>query len=136
MYQAEENERGAVLVEFGLIAPIMITLLLGIVQFGLVLNQIQGLHSAAREGARTAAIPAATNLDIEETVELALIGTTGADPTITITPELDNEDDSPCAGRAGETVEVVLDTTYELVVPFVAGRTLNIQGRGSFRCER
>ena len=135
MHQAQENERGAVLVEFGLIAPIMIALLLGMVQFGLVLNQVQGLHAAAREGARTAAIPDANYNDINQTITTALAGVTSQNPTITITTDSDEWWDTPCEDRAGQSVEVTIDSTYELSIPFLAGQTLNLQGKGTFRCE-
>lgn len=50
------NERGQSAVEFALILPILIIILLGIVEFGWFLNAKITITSAAREGARVYAI--------------------------------------------------------------------------------
>ncbi|AOT02065.1 TadE/TadG family type IV pilus assembly protein [Arthrobacter sp. U41] len=52
----ERSERGAVAVEFALLAPVLIMLLLGIVEFGRAYNTQISLSSAAREGVRVMAI--------------------------------------------------------------------------------
>jgi Flp pilus assembly protein TadG len=53
---AKSSERGAVAVEFALLAPILIMLLLGIMEFGRAYNVQISLTNAAREGARNMAI--------------------------------------------------------------------------------
>lgn len=50
------SERGAVAVEFALLAPVLIMLLLGIMEFGRAYNVQISLTSAAREGVRNMAI--------------------------------------------------------------------------------
>lgn len=50
------NDRGATAVEFSLIALLLFMLLFGILQFGLAYNRVQGIHAAAREGARLASL--------------------------------------------------------------------------------
>ena len=50
------REHGASAVEFALILPILVLLLLGIMQFGFIFATQQGLEAAAREGGRLAAI--------------------------------------------------------------------------------
>jgi Flp pilus assembly protein TadG len=50
------SERGAVAVEFALLAPVLIMLLLGIMEFGRAYNVQITLSNAAREGARVMAI--------------------------------------------------------------------------------
>lgn len=95
------KERGSVAVEFALLAPVLVMLLLGIMEFGRAYNVQISLSSAAREGvrvmaigndataARTAAKKAATALqpaltDANITVSPATC-TTGAQVTFTIT---------------------------------------------------
>ena len=95
------KERGSVAVEFALLAPVLVMLLLGIMEFGRAYNVQISLSSAAREGvrvmaigndataARTAAKNAATALkpaltDANITVSPATC-TTGAQVTFTIT---------------------------------------------------
>ena len=50
------EERGAALVEFSFIAPVLILLVFGIVDFGWAFAQHQDVRHGAREGARLAAV--------------------------------------------------------------------------------
>lgn len=50
------SERGAVAVEFAILAPVLVMLLLGIVEFGRAYNAQASLSAAAREGVRVMAI--------------------------------------------------------------------------------
>jgi Flp pilus assembly protein TadG len=45
-------EAGQSLVEFALVLPVLLLILLGIIQFGAVFNSLITLNAAAREGAR------------------------------------------------------------------------------------
>lgn len=54
--KSNPRERGASLVEFALIAPFLLLLLLGIVEFGYLFGQFNEVRHAAREGARYAAV--------------------------------------------------------------------------------
>lgn len=53
---AVKSERGAAAVEFALLAPVLIMLLLGIMEFGRAYNAQITLSNAAREGVRVMAI--------------------------------------------------------------------------------
>lgn len=55
------EERGASLVEFALIAPFLILLLFGIVEFGYLFGEFNDVRHGAREGARVAAVNAGDN---------------------------------------------------------------------------
>jgi hypothetical protein len=61
------SERGASLVEFALLAPFLILLLLGIIEFGYFMGEFNDVRHGAREGARLAAVNAGDNslLDTE-----------------------------------------------------------------------
>ena len=50
------SERGAVAVEFAILAPVLVMLLLGIMEFGRAYNAQISLTNAAREGVRVMAI--------------------------------------------------------------------------------
>jgi Flp pilus assembly protein TadG len=52
----KNGERGAVAVEFALVAPILLALVMGIVEFSNYYNMQISVSQAAREGARTMAI--------------------------------------------------------------------------------
>ncbi len=53
---SRKRERGANLVEFALVAPLLIALVFGIVDFAWILSQQQDVRHGAREAARLAAV--------------------------------------------------------------------------------
>lgn len=73
---AFNNERASSTVEFALVLPIMLLILMGTVEFGRIMSVSQMLNSAAREGARTATLPGANNSIVQDRVneELASAG--------------------------------------------------------------
>jgi Flp pilus assembly protein TadG len=72
------SEDGAAAVEFALVLPILILMLFGIIQFGLIFNQWQQLEHATREGARWASMQNGA-ADVRATVMAAA-------PTLGLTP--------------------------------------------------
>jgi hypothetical protein len=52
------GRRGATTVELAMVAPLLIFLLFGIIEFGLMVKDLVGVNQAAREGARSAAVGA------------------------------------------------------------------------------
>ncbi|WP_347060133.1 TadE/TadG family type IV pilus assembly protein [Blastococcus sp. HT6-30] len=124
------DERGASAVEFGLIVPLLIVLVLGIAEFGHAF-QVQGtLSAAAREGARSMALQndqalaRAAVLDATSTLNPAI-----APHQIAITP-------ASCPVTGGSSTNVELTITYPM--PFLTGffgAGVNLTGRGVMRCN-
>ena len=56
MTHSRSAERGASAVEMAMVAPFLLILLLGIIEFGFVFGQYNEVRHAAREGARYAAV--------------------------------------------------------------------------------
>lgn len=81
------DDRGAAAVEFALVLPILLLLVLGIVQFGLTFTQWLEMESAAREGARWGSLGYAA-ADIRTRVRAAAPGLNPplTDAQITVTP--------------------------------------------------
>lgn len=52
----KRNERGASLIEFALVLPILLALVIGIIEFGWIFNGYITITGAAREGARFAVV--------------------------------------------------------------------------------
>ena len=52
----QRSERGATLVEFALIVPLLLLLVFGIIEFGFLFNSDSNVNQGARAGGRTAAI--------------------------------------------------------------------------------
>lgn len=126
------SRRGATVVEFAIVAPLLLTLVLGVVQLSLAMNRAQGLHAAAREGARAASLETTTDAQVRSAVASALDGVTGAaTSTVTITPATDR----PCDQRSGQTVTVQVSAPASLDLPLLGARQLTLHGKGSFRCE-
>ncbi|MEO7987690.1 MAG: TadE/TadG family type IV pilus assembly protein [Gemmatimonadales bacterium] len=69
-------ERGQSLVEFAMVVPLLLLVVVGIIEFGRAWNQSQVVTDAARQGARTAAVlnsdPVATEDSVRHVVERAL----------------------------------------------------------------
>lgn len=124
------DERGAAAVELALVLPILIVLVFGIFQFSLAYNRQQGLHAAAREGARIASLPDTTSAEIATRVEDALAGVFD-DPADYDT----NVDPGPCEGRSGETVVVTVTADNTIDIPMFGSPSVTLTGRGEFRCE-
>lgn len=59
------HDEGASAVETALVLPILIMLVFGIIEFGILFNRMQGMHAATREGARLGALVDVTVADIE-----------------------------------------------------------------------
>lgn len=91
------SDRGAAAVEFALVAPILILLVVGIAEFGRAYNVQNSLSAAAREGVRvmalkndpakaqSAAINAAPSVDLSSgDVAVSSSCSPGADATVTI----------------------------------------------------
>lgn len=124
----DNSERGAVLVEFALVLPLLVILIFGIIQVSIAFNRFQGIHAAAREGGRTASIPSSTAADVTARVNEALAGIS-FDSSPTINPG------ASCANRQGQQVTVTVSAPHTISVPFLPAVSVAMNGRGVFRCE-
>lgn len=127
-------ERGAAAVEFALLMPILIMILLGIMEFGRAYNVQMSLTNAAREGVRSVAISS-----VEED---ALIATINAAPTLN--PQLDDTNidfgyqavpattPSPTACSPGRQVTVTV--TYSLRTMTGIAGPFEMTGTGTMLC--
>ncbi|NLE75527.1 MAG: pilus assembly protein [Chloroflexi bacterium] len=62
------GNRGQELVEFALVAPLLMLLTLAVIESGVVILSYNTISSAAREGVRVGAIRSATEADVRATV--------------------------------------------------------------------
>ena len=63
------RQRGASIVEFAIVAPLLFLLLFGIIDFGWAFSQNLDVKHAAREGARLAAVNAADGTDPDDRLD-------------------------------------------------------------------
>ena len=80
------RRRGATLVEFAIVAPLLFLLILGMLELGRMVMVEQFLTHAAREGARRGILEQATASDVETVVADYLSGGTISGTTITVSP--------------------------------------------------
>lgn len=77
------HARGASAVEFALVAPIFMLILVGLAQLGIVFFANAGLHNALAEGARSATVyPRPTPTEVEAQIEAGRFGLNPANLTI------------------------------------------------------
>jgi Flp pilus assembly protein TadG len=129
MVRRLRGERGASAVEFAFVAPLLILLALGIVEFGRAF-QVQGtLSAAAREGVRMMALQnsQATARSTAESVASSLRPAL-TDAQITFTPAA-----CPTTYSSGSTVKI----TISYREPFLTGAFgagVNLTATGVMRC--
>lgn len=151
--RARENEEGAAAVEFGLIAPILILLVFGIMSFGILFAQTLSLNNAARQGARYGAVGSRTcDQLIAETK--AASGTINLNPSsVTVevlrgsslstavsnwpTSNCSTGTNLPCIGSSpGENIYVKASYKSKMLIPlYFTPNTFTVGGTGGFRCE-
>lgn len=114
-----KRRRGAALVEFAMVSVLFLTMLLGMLQFGIYLSATNTLWNGAREGARFAAVQASTiptttaNAQIADQIAATIAPLERSKMTVTITP------DDSAARTYGTpiTVTVTYDMRSRLFVP-------------------
>jgi Flp pilus assembly protein TadG len=134
------GERGAAAVEFALVVPFLILIMLGIVNFGAVIAQQLALSNAARQAARYAVTdgPDCSRIESEARDAVATVGMPKTAPTFTMTG---GGCPKPCTGsatRADQNVTVTMKYNSSYIVPFpIPGfpSSVNLEGKGQFRCE-
>lgn len=142
-----EGEDGAAAVEFAIVASLLFVILFGTIQFGIAYNRYQGLHAAAREGARLGSIPTTTVAQIEDRVRSTVSivsgssladgcpATLGVDQgCIDIVPP-GGATFQPCNLRTGQTVAVTVRYRMKLDIPLWGSPAVTVAGTGEFGCE-
>jgi Flp pilus assembly protein TadG len=77
------SERGAELIEFALVFPLMLLVMVGIIDFGLMFQRYHVVTNAAREGARLAALPGYGVADVQARVNQFLTASGLTAPAVT-----------------------------------------------------
>lgn len=138
-----DRDRGASLIEFALVAPLLFLLIFGVIEFARVIHGFSTVWSVAREGARYATTVGDTDgmngpnyLDCDAIVDAALSKVAGIaiddgditvkyfDDTGTEVADCDVNPPAPAAGGAdidnGFTIEVSANSTFDAVVPLLS----------------
>ncbi|GAA1497370.1 TadE/TadG family type IV pilus assembly protein [Paeniglutamicibacter kerguelensis] len=126
----DKNQQGASAVEFALILPLLLTLMLGVIEFGFFFNQQLSITQAAREGARDYAIhhsdPGYSQAELEAIVAKA------APALGEVTTKVSSTNN--CSGSS-KTAIVTVSRSYTTLTgwfEFLTDTELN--GEGAMRC--
>ncbi len=123
--RGRRDERGAAVVEFALVLPILVLFVFGIVSFGQAYNARIELTSAVREGARVAAL-GGTASDVSQRTRDAAPGLTAG--LITVTSTLCTATPAPANGTVTASYPFVID------IPLFGTRARTLTAKGVMRC--
>jgi len=109
------NERGALAAEFALLLPVLLTILFGAMEFGMIMYSREVISNASREGARAGIVqaspkPAAGTITTIATSYLTGTGINPANVTITVTG---------AGGANPATLTVNATYQYQWLVPYI-----------------
>jgi Flp pilus assembly protein TadG len=117
------GDRGAAAVEFALVLPILLVLVLGIVEFGRAYFVQTTLSGAAREGVRIMALKDDAGQATSTVQDYAAgLGVTGGQIAV-----------SPGACTPGSDVTVTITYPMDYITGFF-GSSLTLTGKGTMRC--
>jgi Flp pilus assembly protein TadG len=126
------RSRGAVLVEFGIVAPLLLLLVFGIIEFGWAFLQFLDVKHGAREAGRLAAVNYG-----------ASTGTAQSDEIIDeICTRIDNPDgvvitlSMPGGSNTGDTVEVDVTRSYTSITGFFSFASVTFDSDVEVRLEQ
>jgi Flp pilus assembly protein TadG len=129
MKKRKNNDKGTALVEFAIVLPLFILILIGTVEFGIVLHDYLILQNASREGARSAAV-GITEPAIEQRVRDFAFQLNNPNLTIEVTN---------AQGVRGSTVTVRATYPVPLITPLmkrlVGSSNFNLRAETLMRLE-
>lgn len=118
------DERGAAVVEFAIVLPILVLFIFGIVEFGRAYNARIELTSAVREGARAVALGG----DAVTATRNGAPGLSGSQITVTTTTSC------PAGAPAGTNASVSASYPFQYVIPLFRSGTWTLKATGVMRC--
>ena len=130
MRQRLREQRGASAVEFALVLPLLIVLVIGIAEFGRAF-QVQGtLSAAAREGVRTMAL----QNDQAQAKAMVRSVASSLDPALTDGQIAISPASCPATYTSGASVKLTISYRLPLITNFF-GAGLDLHASGVMRCN-
>jgi Flp pilus assembly protein TadG len=136
------SARGAELIEFALVLPLLLFVILGLIDFGFLFQRFEVVTNAAREGARMAVLPGYATADVTARVRNYVtaggLATTAANPSVAVSNVAIPTGGGPI--MQGKQVIVTYASPYLFIGPiagFFGGTfaTANLTGRAIMRDE-
>lgn len=131
------------MVEMAVVAPLFVTLVFGIIEFGQAFMVLQLVNNAAREGGREAIVNGSSNAAVTTIIQDALVATDVDPNDVTITITVTEDTGNPSAGNevANANKRDLCTITVSIpfsAVSFVTGNYLEgvpLRGRVAMRHE-
>jgi Flp pilus assembly protein TadG len=118
-----KKRRGAAAVEFAVVAPIFLLLVLGMIEYGRMVMVQQVITNASREGARCAVLDGSAYQDVIDTVQGYLTSGSVSGATVTVVPT--NPEDAAFGDPVTVTVDIGFSQVSWLPSPmYLGGKTL------------
>lgn len=109
-----KSGRGQAMLEFALVLPILLFLVMGIIEFGRIFSAYLTITELAREGARYGVV-GNTDASIKTLIKNRATAITLTDGDITITPQ-----DPANPRKRGNSLQVSIHYSVDIVVPLIA----------------
>lgn len=125
-----KKKKGQALIEFAILLPILLLIIMGIAEFGIMLNSYLTIQNASREGARQG-IMGASDQEITQVVLDSLDNLDVTKVDLEITPIYSNR-------KPGDELKIKVDYQYDLIIPIIkniVGGSVNLTGQTSMRVE-
>ncbi|NPV70762.1 MAG: pilus assembly protein [Firmicutes bacterium] len=124
------DERGTAMVEMGLVLPVFLLVLVGVMEFGLLINAFVTVQHAAREGVRLG-ITGATDSEITDRVRAAAVPLSPALVNVSVAP-------APWSRERGQPLTVTVQYTHTFLTPLISaivGNSVTLQSALDMRME-
>lgn len=105
-----KNEKGQSLVEFALVVPLVILILMAIIEFGFMFNAYITISNASREGARLGALGSNDTAVVTRVV----------DTSVALDPGKINVTITPANRSRGDMIRVQVNYDYVLITPIIS----------------
>jgi len=132
------REDGAAAVEFALIVGLLAVLIFGLLEYGLAFWQVQNLRSAAREGARVAAVRGDATAVRDAMVDSSagsLSGSWEYTQNRTCDGSTTNTGQQVTIQITNSSLSGPVQDAFQVSIPFLPPLQLDPVLAGSFRCE-
>lgn len=126
-----KNDKGQSLVEFAILLPVLLLLLMGILEFGLILNSYLTINNSAREGARLG-IVSGSNIEINSLINNISPNLDKTKLIINITPLEEG------SRKSGDTIKVEVIYNYQVIIPIISNilnDVVELKAQTSMRIE-
>ena len=122
LFRRCQPDEGSNLIEYALVLPMLLLVVLGIVEFGFMFHRYEVITNAAREGARMAVLPGYATAKGEIAVEARVNAyvTAGLVPTADGNPEVGIADDTVVVPGLSDVSVKVVTVTYTHRIQFLS----------------